>query len=103
MTVSQFFDRASTAPRYLAFKAAYRKRFGEEPGFVAVNAYDAVTVALTALERRGGAETLKDAIVRIGTFDGLQGPVKLDRYGDAERPGHLAVLERGVFRDVDAP
>lgn len=101
MIVSQFFDRTSTQPRYLAFKAAYRARFGAEPGFAAVNAYDAVTVVLTSLERQGRSEILRDAILRVSTFDGLQGALTLDRFGKADRPSLLAIVERGAFRVVD--
>jgi branched-chain amino acid transport system substrate-binding protein len=101
MVVSQFFDRASTAPRYREFKAAYRARFGAEPGFAAVNAYDAVAVVIKALERRGREESLKDAMLRVSAFDCLQGPLKIDRFGDADRPSRLAIVERGAFRVVD--
>lgn len=101
MIVSQFFDRTSAVPRYRAFRAAYRERFGEEPGFAAVNAYDAAVVVLRGIEERRGGESLKEAILRIGTFDGLQGPLAIDRFGDAARPSRLAIVERGAFRVLD--
>lgn len=103
MLVSQFFDRTSPAPRYQAFRAAYRERFGEEPGFAAVNAYDAVGVVLRGLEARRDGESLKEAIVRVGTFDGLQGPLAIDRFGDAGRSSRLAVVDGGAFKVLEEP
>ena len=100
MVVSQFFERASAPAALPAFKDAYRERFGEEPGFSAVNAYDAVNVVLEVLRRRQG-ESLRDAMLRIGTYDGLQGALKIDRFGDADRRSHMAVVERGAFQVVE--
>lgn len=79
MVVSQFFDRASTRPRYLAFRDAYRARFGSEPGFASVNAYDATNVIFEAFAARAAGEELREAMLRIATFDALQGPLTIDR------------------------
>ncbi len=99
--VSQFFDRNSKLPRYVAFRNAYRDRFGEEPGFASVNAYDAATVVLEAFEKRQKGEALKDAILRISTFPGVQGPVTIDRYGDAERKTFITTVSGGHFRVLE--
>lgn len=101
MTLSQFFDRTSRAAAYLEFRRAYRERFGEEPGFASVNAFDAVNVVLDASAARKPGESLKEAVLRIGSFPGLQSPLSLDRFGDADRKAHLAVVVAGAFQVVD--
>jgi branched-chain amino acid transport system substrate-binding protein len=98
--ISQFFDRESTAPEYVQFREAYRGRFGNDPGFASVNAFDAVNVVLTALGRKGAGETLKQALLRIAEFPGVQGPVRIDRYGDGGRPTFLTTVRDGKFRVV---
>lgn len=103
MVVSQFFERESAHPRFLAFRDAYRARFGEAPGFPAVAAHDAVSVVLQSLGRCGRGEALRACIVRQGGFAGLQGTLRIDRFGDAERATHLAVVERGSFRPLGTP
>lgn len=99
--VSQFFDRESTAPDYNAFRWMYLEHFGEHPGFASVNAYDATMVVLEALENRRQGETLKEAILRISTFPGVQGPVKIDPFGDAERETFITTIKNGRFRVLE--
>lgn len=98
LVISQYFDRFSTDPAYLAFHAAYVERFGEEPGFASVSAYDAVNVVLDALEKQTRGQTLKEAILTISSFQGAQGKVMIDRYGDAVRDTFLTIVRNGEFR-----
>jgi branched-chain amino acid transport system substrate-binding protein len=83
--LSQFFDHSSTKPSYISFKSKYQKEFASLPGFAAVNAYDAANAVMTAMAARKDAESIKEAILRIATFQGVQGPISIDRYGDADR------------------
>ncbi|MBC7940044.1 MAG: ABC transporter substrate-binding protein, partial [Chitinophagaceae bacterium] len=46
--VTQFFDRFSAAPRWLDFVARYRARFGDTPGYAALNGYDALQMGAAA-------------------------------------------------------
>lgn len=93
----QFFDRKDDSPRFTAFVAAYRERFGAVPGFAAVAAYDATRLGLAAL-----AAGSKPGEVRrwlIGRdFDGLQQHLKIDAWGDAERDVYLTQVAEGQFR-----
>lgn len=97
ITIAQFIDRASTKPEYVAFRQDYLQRFGHEPGFAGVAAYDAATVLLEGLARRQGRQSLKDAILTGGTFPGLQDPVKLDRFGDGTRRTFMTTVRNGQF------
>lgn len=101
MIVSQFFDRTCRLPGYLAFREAYRARFGQEPGFASVGGYDAASVVLEALARRRTGEGVRDAVLRISSFAALQGPLTIDRHGDADRPSRIAVVREGGFQVVD--
>ena len=46
--------------------------------------YDAVRVAAVAIQEAGtdSSDQVKDAILRVGEFSGLQGHIKLDGFGD---------------------
>jgi branched-chain amino acid transport system substrate-binding protein len=96
--VSQFFDRENAEEGFTSFRRRYRERFGGEPGFAAVNAYDAAMVVMEAVELRKEGESLKGTILRVGTFEGIQGPVKIDRYGDAQRETFVTTIENGRFK-----
>lgn len=76
------FDLAGTFPRYQTFLKAFEERFGRRPSYPAIHAYNAAWVVFTALRADARPEALPDTIRRIGVFDGLQGPLNIDRYGD---------------------
>ena len=95
--ISLFFDHSSTLPRYVSFKSEFRKDFGTFPGFAAVNAYDAANVVMEALATRRKGESLKEAVLRISSFQGVQGPISIDRYGDADRKTYIAKVSNSTI------
>ncbi len=82
VTVVQTFDRENPSPAYQTFRKAYIKQLGREPGFPGVNGYDAANVVTTALKRQQEGEDLKKTVLFIRRFEGLQGPLVFDDYGD---------------------
>lgn len=99
--VEQFFDRNSTKPSYLAFRDAYRNRFGSDPGFASVNAYDATSLLLDAIAKRKKTETLKEALLALSSFQGVQGSIHLNAYGDSDRETFLSTVENGVYKALE--
>lgn len=97
ITVTQFFDRDDASPRYRAFASAHAARFKQEPGFASVAAYDATRAVLTALATLGRGQTLKQALLAAGPYEGLQDRWNFDRNGDAERRTHVTVVRNGRF------
>lgn len=102
VVVGQFFDRYSTEPGYLKFKENFKNRFGQEPGFASVGAYDATNVILDALAARKSGQDLKQTILDIGTFKGLQGKIRFDPYGDSTRETYLSQVKGGQFVKIDS-
>ncbi len=100
LIVSQFFDRQSQAPAYLQFRQKYQQRFIEEPGFVSVAAYDATGVILTALLKEP-EQAIKETIIEIGQFHGIQQTFHIDRYGDAIRPTFITQVRDGQFMALE--
>jgi branched-chain amino acid transport system substrate-binding protein len=90
-------EPAVSANNWRRFKEEYREHYGEEPDFAAINAYDAVMVVRQAYEQKQKKESLKDAITRIGTFDGLQYAVRIDEFGDAMKDYHILTIQNGSF------
>ena len=97
---AQFIDRFSTQPAYRDFQQSYLKRFGKEPGYAGVAAHDAASVVLEALARRKDGDTLRETILNIGTFEGLQEPIVFDAYGEAVRRNYITVIRNGQFRVI---
>jgi len=94
---AELFDRHGGTARYVAFRDAYRKRFNEAPSFASVAGYDAAWVALSALARAHDTMPLKDALRRLGPFQGLQQPIGFDAHGDTNRQPYFLVVRNGRF------
>lgn len=101
VTLTQFFDRDDKSPRYRAFAEAFRARFKQEPGFASVAAYDATRAVLDALAKRGKDQSLKEALLASGPYDGLQEKWTFDRYGGAQRKTSITVVRDGQFKVVE--
>ncbi len=97
ITLTQFLDRDSRAPRYLAFRDAFRERFGRSPGFAAAAGYDAATIALRALREQGSGESVAATLLRLREFEGLQQTLAFDGWGEAARPVYMTRVSGGRF------
>lgn len=96
--VPQYFDRDSHDPEYQAFYNAYFDRFGHSPGFPGLIGFNATNVVLDGLAEKQDNESLKQAILRIGTFSTVSGKVTFDSFGDAKSKTYLTEIIDGQFR-----
>ena len=97
IAVAQFIDRQSTQPGYVKFRQDYTDRFGREPGFAGLTAFEAANVVLDALEQRDGGQSLKEKMLARKSFPGVQGPIVFDDFGDTRRDTYPATVAGGVF------
>lgn len=101
LRLTQYFDREDASPRYLAFRNNYQARFGRNPGFACVAAYDAARAVIEALRKQESRQSLKEALLGSGPYDGLQGRWNFNRFGDAERSVWVTVVRDGRFVRAD--
>jgi len=94
---AQFVDRESDQEPYRSFRRLYLDRYQQEPGFAGIAGYDAATVLIAALRQRRSGESVRDTILRLGDFTGLQGPIHIDRFGDSWRPTYITVIKNGKY------
>jgi len=93
----------SKAPAFTGFRESFIKRFNYPPTFAAVLAYDASQLVLTALKKNADPKSLRQTIKSISTFDGLQGVIKLDQYGDPDRNLFIIRYHDGREEILDNP
>ena len=95
-------DLENEEATYVEFQKEYQERYGESPSFSSVLSYDAVRVAAVAIQEAGtdSSDQVKDAILRVGEFSGLQGHIKLDGFGDVKNSYYLYRVQDGVFKKV---
>lgn len=95
-------DLENEEATYVEFQKEYQERYGESPSFSSVLSYDAVRVAAVAIQEAGtdSSDQVKDAILRVGEFSGLQGHIKLDGFGDVKNSYYLYRVQDGGFKKV---
>ena len=101
LSSGQLFNREHTAPRYQDFVRSYRERFGQEPGFASVAAYDATQALVQALGRQQPGQSVKQALLQAGPYEGLQERWNFDVYGDAQRRNYVTVVKDGRYVTVN--
>lgn len=97
LLIVQNFDRDDPSPRFREFSEAYFKRFQRKPGYSSVSAYDAAAVLLTALKNRRPDESIKQAALRCGPYQGLQQTIAFDANGDTQRRIFVTEIRDGRY------
>ncbi len=97
LLIVQNYNRDDSSARFQDFSEAYFKRFQRNPGYSSVSAYDAATVVLTALKNRKKGETMKEAALRSGPYQGLQQEIKFDANGDTQRKVYFTHIRDGRY------
>jgi len=103
--VGQFFDRFNATPRWLDFVARFSKRFGQPPGYPAMNGYDAMQMAAVALRGtdhvgtagKAGSAGLIASLGQIRELDGLQRKLSFDEFGDCLALTYLTEVREGRY------
>lgn len=98
--VPQYLDPQNASAEFSAFRAAYRQRFQQEVGFPAVVAYNAAQVVFKALAEQKPGEHLKQTVLRLRRFDGLQEPIVFDDFGDVHSRTFLTEVRNGQYHVV---
>lgn len=101
LVIVQNYDRDDGSARFKDFSDAYYKRFQRQPGYSSVSAYDAATVVLTALKQQREGETLQQAALRSGPYEGLQQRIAFDANGDTPRKVFFTEIRDGRYVKLD--
>ena len=96
----QYLDHQSTLPGYVAFRDAYRQRFNQAPGFPAIGGFNAAQTIITALRQSSGKETIKQSLLKIRRFEGLQETLTFDDFGDIQNKTFFTVIQNGQYIPV---
>jgi branched-chain amino acid transport system substrate-binding protein len=94
----QWYNKQSDAEAFVAFAGRFEKRFGTFPNFASTFSFEAANVLFAGLKTTTDPQALKTAIVTQGRFPGLQGDIRIDRFGDADRKFFLFVVKDGQFQ-----
>lgn len=82
---SSVFEPESKNPKYLNFVKEYEEIYHKKPSFSANFGYDSMLVLQEAISKKGTKiKNIKEEVIKIRIFNGLQGEFIIDEYGDAQ-------------------
>jgi branched-chain amino acid transport system substrate-binding protein len=87
---------ASNIPAAQKFIARFKKEYGKVPDMYNSEAYDAITIALLAIEKAGSEDRgkIRDAVSKVD-FESTRGPFKFDEKGDPTLVTHVVKIVNG--------
>ena len=95
--IPQYIDRQSRQSDFLQFRKDYVERFNHEPGFPSITGYNATHAALLAIQNKQPEESLKQTLLRVRSFGGIQIPVTFDENGDVQAQMYMVQVINGKF------
>lgn len=90
-------------PKLTPFKEAFQQRYGRQPSYGAVWTYDCVSILFDAMARakRLDGPAIKEAILAVPVYQGLEGEIRFDAFGDILYDYQLLKVADGSFRPVE--
>lgn len=98
-----FINYQEYSAKYRKFNEEYIKTYGSNPTFASVMSYEALMLLYEGLKENPNikSEELKNKILNQKVFQGLQGDVLINEFGDASRNLYLYQIRNGAFVKVD--
>lgn len=88
-------------PEIVSFNEGYQSRYGRKPDFLAAQGFDAATLVLAAYAyRQSSDETLLNALLSLGQYQGLTGKITVDKDGEMRREYRVVQFIDGHPVDV---
>lgn len=82
---------------YQNFREAFAARFKREPSYGASMAFEAANILMDGLGRNPNPRQLKETLLKIRRFKGVQGEINFDDFGDVHRAVFFAEVRDGRF------
>lgn len=102
LTIIQSANMQDPSASMRHFVSAYEERFRSSPNFPALHAYDATRMVLSLLETTTDPKALRNELLKLRRFDGVQSDLALDRFGEMKHPRiDLAHIVNGQFISTD--
>lgn len=96
-------DLQDKDPGFVKFKEDFIGIYGEPPTFASVYSYEAAEALFQAMKRGKDVKpaTIKDNLIEIKNFKGLEGSYQIDRFGDNIRKYMIFRIETNGLRKVE--
>lgn len=87
------FNKESTTEKFLRYKTQYEEQFNTSVSLADQISYEAAQILFKALKVTVEPEKIRDKILQTKVFDGLNGKIEIDKYGDPTRPLYVLTIQ----------
>lgn len=94
------YDNNSKSKNYLNFVENYQKKYNSTPSIFAAQAYETGKIIIDVLNEDTDLKNMKKNILEKKVFEGLQGKIVFDKYGDIHRDSFLMTVKNNNFEKV---
>ncbi len=96
-------DIENVSEPYLEFQKEFYEKYGQEVTFSSIYSYETMMALAQAIDKAGNddANQVKEAIIEIGQFEGLQANFIIDQYGDNTRKYMLDQVIGNAYKRID--
>jgi len=98
------YDGDSKRSDFINYKKRYKKRFGENSTHPDKTGYEAAQIIFRALSENRDPKMLKQTILKIREYKGVDGTLTIDKYGDSVCKQYIREIRDGkikTLRDYD--
>lgn len=86
--------------KYLSFVKKYKEKFKKDPSVFSSQAYEAAKVIIEVLKKDDDIKNFKETLLSIKKFEGLQGTIEFDEYGDIKRDYILMIVKDAQYKNL---
>jgi len=95
------YNENSQDKRFLEFKTKYETKYKKSPSIFALQGYELAQIIIKNLRNSTDIQTLKKRILTIQRYNGLQGDITFDKYGDVMRDFFMMEVKNSQFVVMD--
>jgi len=96
-------DMSSNEAKFISFRKTYQELYGEDVTFAAMYSYESMMAIAQAMKesKKSDWESVKNTLINIQTYSGIQSDYSLDEFGDNKRAYGLDTILDGEYRRID--
>lgn len=91
------YDNNSKNQKYINFVKNYEKKYNSTPSIFAAQAYESAKIIIEILKKDKDLKNFKSNILEKRVFEGLQGKISFNKFGDVHRDSFLMEVKENNF------
>ncbi len=95
------YNNYSKNKKYLDFSKKYEKKYNKKISVFSIQAYETTKIIIDTLKKDSNTNNIKKNILNKKVYNGLQGEIIFDKFGDVSRDFYLVHVENGKYKVLE--